>query len=111
MRSLLLLAFVAACASTPAMPNAPEPSFQSKLEPGGTLISVRRCLYVVNHTGQSAALFVGAEHVGWIGAKSSAAFYVGSSAGVTSRLKAICGSGQWSATVKGPPWGRTWHLR
>jgi hypothetical protein len=93
------------------MPNAPEPSFESRMESGGSLISVRRCLYVVNHTGQSAALFVGEQHVGWIGAKSTAAFYVGRSAGVTSRLKATCGSGQWNARVQGPPWGRTWHLR
>ena len=72
MRSLLLLAFVAACGSTPALPNAPEPSFESRMEPGGALVSLRRCLFVVNHSGLNAALFVGEKHVGWIGAKSSA---------------------------------------
>ena len=111
MRSLPLLALLAACASAPAFPNAPEPSFESRMEPGGTLVSLRRCLFVTNHSGHSAALFVGEQHVGWIGARSSAAFYVGSSAGVVSRLRAISGAGQWTAKINGPPWGRTWHLK
>ena len=73
--------------------------------------ALRRCLFVHNHTAETVAVLVDGRHAGWIGPLSSAAFFVGRSAGASSELKAICERGEWSATVRGPAWEYRWHLR
>ena len=72
---------------------------------------MRRCLYVANHTRETVALFVDGRHTGWVGPFSSAAFYVGRSAGATTDLRATCGRGVWATTVRGPVWDLVWQLR
>jgi len=108
----------AACASVPKeapeIEGAPARLLESSIAggAGGAATSaVYRCLFVRNDSGETAALFVDGRHVGWVGPRSAAGFYVGRSAGAKTRLTATCRAGHWSALVEGPAWEVTWRLK
>ncbi len=117
----LLLATVflcAACAArnvhTPDVDAPPHKALESELVRDGKPSKERtlsRCLFVYNHTKQTAAVFVDGRHAGYVGPRSSVGLYVGQSAGVTTHLRATCGAGSWSDQVEGPIWDYAWHLR
>jgi len=65
----------------------------------------------MNHTDETAAVFVDGRHAGWVGPRSTAGFFVGRSAPARTRLTATAPSGTWEATADGPVWDFTWHLR
>ena len=117
MRSLLLLAAVlAACRGprAPAIAGAPDRLLESTLDAAGgdpADRTLRRCLFVANHTRETVAVFVDGRHVGWVGPRSSVGFYVGRSAGAKTHLRATCDLGAWEETVHGPVWDVTWSLR
>ena len=111
-----LVVLLAACLAprAPKLEGAPERLLESKLvEDGGAgrLAPVRRSLFVFNHSGETVGIFVDGRHTGWLGPRSSAAFYVGRGAGTKAELRATCSRGEWRAQVEGPVWEVSWHLR
>lgn len=112
MRNALLLAALLAGCRAPGLDGAPSRALRSEIREraGAREGALHRCLFVFNHSGKTIALFVGGRHVGWIGPRSSAAFFVGRSAGARTRLLATCPQGRWEATVEGPVWDLAWHL-
>lgn len=95
----------------PVAAGAPGHELRSELRKGtATPGAVHRCLFVMNHTKQTAAVFVDGRHAGWIGPESTAGFFVGRSAPARARLTAVAGSATWEATAEGPVWDFTWHL-
>ena len=110
----VLAAACAASLDAPVMDGAPPRELESELEPatGDTRErALRQCLFVSNHTGFTVAVLVDGRHAGWVGPSSSAAFFVGRSAGAQAELRAICEAGEWRESVRGPAWEYTWHLR
>jgi len=111
------VALLGACATAPTAPEiagSPARVLESAIEQGAAGANpsaVYRCLFVRNDSRETAALFVDGRHIGWIGPRSSAAFYVGRSAGAKTQLTATCAAGRWSALVEGPAWEVTWRLR
>jgi hypothetical protein len=117
LRSLLVVAAaaLAACRSpqAPDVEGAGERKLASRLTPGADDALKRTalpCLFVSNHTKETVSVFVDGRHVGFVGPRSSAGFYVGRSAGARTVLKALSKSGHWQESTPGPAWHLTWHL-
>lgn len=111
----LLLAFTA-CKTIPEVSDlqgAPERVLESEILEGSRSapFALRKCLFVFNHSAETVSVFVDGRHAGWLGPRSSAGFYVGRGAGSKAQLRATSERGQWRATVQGPLWDVSWHLR
>jgi hypothetical protein len=106
---------VAAC-HTPRAPDlqgAPARLLESEIVRGTAFhrpLALRKCLFVFNHSGQTVAVFVDGRQAGWLGPRSSAAFFVGRSAGTKALLRATSARGEWRGTIQGPVWEWSWHL-
>jgi hypothetical protein len=111
---MVLLAAAGACrAPLSPVPEAPPRALESTLVRGAPPAGgpTARCLFVVNHTGETARVLVAGRHAGWVGPRSTAGLLVGRSAGARTRLRAEAPAGAWEAVADGPPWDLTWHLR
>lgn len=113
---LAIGALLAACVAprAPELQGAPARLLESELvEDGGEgrPAPLRRSLFVFNHSRETVGIFVDGRHTGWLGPRSSAAFYVGRGAGTKAELRATCSRGEWRAQVEGPVWEVSWHLR
>ena len=111
-----VVALLAACTAprAPDLHGAPERLLESELVEdggGGRPVPLRRSLFVFIHSGETVGIFVDGRHTGWLGPRSSAAFYVGRGAGTKAELRATCSRGEWRAQVEGPVWELSWHLR
>jgi hypothetical protein len=108
---------MAACVApwAPELQGAPARLLESELVGdrggGGRPAPLRRSLFVFNHSKETVSIFVDGRHTGWLGPRSSAAFYVGRGAGTKVELRATCSRGEWRAQVEGPVWEVSWHLR
>ena len=114
---IAVVALLAACTAprAPDLHGAPERLLESELVEDrggpGRPAPLRRSLFVFNHSGETVGIFVDGRHTGWLGPRSSAAFYVGRGAGTKAELRATCSRGEWRAQVEGSVWEVSWHLR